>query len=133
MSCAVCGHVLTLVSNAFSERWIHSLEADSWHEPQPVPVGPETLNVCDFCLAEDPQWVLPVEAYYWAGGHNDGDWSACNGCAALLRKGDWEGLMTRALEGSRKRGAGKSTAPRGVLEILYAELRTHIKGEVRRA
>jgi hypothetical protein len=133
-ACGVCGHVLNLYTGSFGETWIHVLETDNDHPPVPVPVDSiHTTFMCDFCLAGNARWALPVEDYASSpNGENVGDWAACDGCAALLRANDWGRLTTKAVKAMQKRhqGQGSVAPPRQAFDLLYAQLRKHIIGEV---
>ncbi len=101
MACAVCGLVLhRLTQNgadgATTESWMHNGPAD--HPTVPVSVADIRANFqCDFCMADHARWTLPVRRYRVAPGNmNDGDWAACDDCAALLRTSDWTALTARA-------------------------------------
>lgn len=133
-ACAVCGHVLNRYTGAFGETWVHALEEDKDHPAVPVPSGSiRTISLCDFCLAPDAAWVLPVEDYtVGAGGQNVGDWQCCADCAALLERSDWDGLTQRALAAA----LGRRQTHRvdlAVIEAMYSQLREHITGPVRLA
>lgn len=130
-ACGVCGHVLNRYTGSFGETWIHSLEKDNDHPPVPVPVDSiHTTFMCDFCLAENARWALPVEDYTAAPtGENVGDWAACDVCASLLQADDWDGITSRAVAAMQERHPG---APdnRPAFDFLYQQLRQHIIGEV---
>ncbi len=139
-ACAVCGHVLNQYTGAFGETWVHALTQDQDHPAVPVPSGSiRTISLCDFCLAPDASWVLPVEDFtidsVWEDipAHaNVGDWQSCAGCAALLERGDWDGLSQRALTAALDRGQIDG-AELAVFKELYSQLREHITGPVRLA
>lgn len=131
-ACAVCGHVLNHYTGSFGETWVHALEEDKDHPAVPVPSGSiRTISLCDFCLAPDASWVLPVEDYRIdPGGENVGDWQSCAGCAALLERGDWDALTQRAMDAARDRGQIEG-AELAVFEAMYRQLREHVTGPVR--
>lgn len=131
-ACAVCGHVLNQYTGSFGETWVHALEEDKDHPAVPVPSGSiRTISLCDFCLAPDASWVLPVENYSIdPGGENVGDWQCCAACAALLERGDWDGLSQRALTAALDRGQIEG-AELAVFTEMYSLLREHITGPVR--
>ncbi|MEO3931435.1 hypothetical protein WMO79_01290 [Micrococcaceae bacterium Sec7.4] len=130
-ACAVCGHVLNLHSSAFGDNWVHALEEDKDHPAVPVSSGSiRTITLCDFCLAPDAAWVLPVEDYRVPGGENVGDWQCCAGCAAFLERTDWAGLTQRAMDAARGRVQAEEIRP-AVFEAMYSQLREHITGPVR--
>lgn len=133
-ACAVCGHVLNHYTGAFGETWVHALEEDKDHPAVPVPSGSiHTIRLCDFCLAPDAAWVLPVEDYRSSlESQNVGDWQCCAGCAACLEQGDWDGLTRRALTAALDRGQIDG-AELAVFEAMYSQLRKHVTGPVRLA
>jgi hypothetical protein len=132
-ACAVCGHVLNQYTGSFGETWVHALEEDKDHPAVPVPSGSiRTISLCDFCLAPDASWVLPVEDYRVPGGENVGDWSCCAGCASFLERGDWAGLTQRAMDAARGRVQPEDLQP-AVFEAMDSQLREHIIGPVRLA
>lgn len=76
-ACAVCGHVLNQYTGSFGATWVHALEEDKDHPAVPVPSETiRTISLCDFCLAPDASWVLPVEDYRMPGGRTWGTGSA---------------------------------------------------------
>ena len=131
-ACSSCGHVLNHHNSAFGATWIHALEEDRDHTPVPVPVESiRTIKLCDFCLAPDAAWVLPVEDYRATPeSQSVGDWQCCGGCAALLERSDWDGLIRRAMDALRRRGETDGVEPK-VFEAMYSQLRGHITGPVR--
>lgn len=130
-ACAVCGHVLNRYTGSFGETWIHVLEEDNDHPAVPVPSSSiRAIILCDFCLAEDARWVLPVENYtIEPGGQNVGNWQSCDTCAALLERSDWEALTRRAFAAAQERNQtdGLDWA---VFEEMYRQLRGHVTGRV---
>jgi hypothetical protein len=130
----VCGHVLNQYTGAFGETWVHALEEDQDHPAVPVPSGSvRTISLCDFCLAPDAAWVLPVEDYRASPeSQSVGDWQCCAGCAALLERGDWDGLTHRAVAAVRSHGETDGVEPE-IFEAMYSQLRKHITGPVRLA
>lgn len=133
-ACGVCGHVLNRYTGPFGESWLHVLDTDNDHPPVPVPVASaQTKLMCDFCLTEGARWILPVEDYEVGdGGQNVGDWLACDACADMLRRDDWNALITRAMHTMRERHAGAAPSRR-TFETMYGQLRQHVVGEVRLA
>lgn len=133
MACAVCGLVLHRYTKSkpggrTTESWIHNRPID--HLTVPVPVTDIHANFrCDFCMADHAHWTLPVEQYEVSPGNmNDGDWAACDTCAALLRTHDWEALTVRA---HRVVSQGNPAAPVQAFQEIYRQLREHITGSVR--
>jgi hypothetical protein len=131
-ACAVCGHVLNLHSSSFGETWVHALEEDKDHPAVPVPLESiSTISLCDFCLAPDAAWLLPVEDYRASPeSQSVGDWQCCADCAALLERSDWDGLASRALDALTSRGETDG-AELAAFKHMYGQLREHIIGPVR--
>lgn len=133
-ACAVCGHVLNQHTSAFGKTWVHALDEDKDHPAVPVPSGSiHTIRLCDFCLAPDASWVLPVEDYFvGVEGQNVGDWQSCAGCAVFLERSDWDGLTQRAFTAALDRGQIEG-AELAVFQQMYSQLREHVTGPVRLA
>lgn len=118
--CAVCGRVLELVTDldrgGATVGWVHPFamrqgligESED-HEPVPVPRDdlPHPDTRCDFCYANNPQWLVPANDFVDVEGVRDlslpgapgtgsrGDWGACDECADLIRMNRWEFLVRR--------------------------------------
>lgn len=132
MACRTCG--LVLDRKAYEDgtiEWQHPRGEHDDHPVDPAPRDSFPANFkCDFCLADHARWVLPVEQFMMAPGHeSEKDWAACDDCAALLREVDWEGLTTRALREYKKRHG--MAPPRAVLAGMYQQVRGHVTGTVR--
>ncbi len=64
---------------------------------------------CDFCFAEIDKPAATIHAQAkmiaeFAGGQeveDDGEWAACEDCAAVIQAQDWETLTERAVVGLR--------------------------------
>lgn len=136
-ACAVCGLVVETVvegRNGALVEYRHTLGTvfDGGDDHPVVPVDYSEIRVrtkCDFCYTENARWSLPVEDYDMGDRvENVGDWSACDRCAALLRKDDWTKLAARAqIFFERAHGPIEE----GSLAALYAVLRQHVTGTVR--
>jgi hypothetical protein len=142
MACGVCGYILDGVTDANTGEvgYQHAVTAFIESRPGmhpddhlmvPVPVADIRAEVrCDFCLADNARWVLPVEDYEVGMGHwNRGNWGACDGCAEALRVNDWRKVIYRA----RRAHSALEGAPahEETFHMLYAQLRQHIIGPVR--
>lgn len=138
MACAVCGHVLNRYSGSFGEGWVHALDADKDHPAIAVPEGSiRTMRLCDFCTEPNAGWVLPVEDFTIDPGlealpaHTSvGDWQCCAGCAALLERGDWNGLARRALAAAKVEDHLEDPEL-AVFEAIHHTVREHVTGPVR--
>lgn len=147
MICAVCGRVL----NAFTRNgevieWQHPgdiLYADGGEDHAPVPVREADIDVehqlvekCDFCHADNPPWVLPVEDFEVVVlgdvQHNSrSDWSCCDDCAELIRKGYWDRLTQRVIKSFKDRHGGAAPPEVQILiRSLYRRLSEHVLGPV---
>lgn len=134
MACGVCGHVLDRLTDPDGqETWLHVLDDDMDHPVVPVSVDDiRTEYLCDFCLAPNARWELPVETYPIGTGHfNAGNWSACDVCAGLLAEDQWDQLTSRARTSQRKRQGVANTPPREAFVYMYEQLRPHVLGPVR--
>lgn len=153
--CAVCGRVLERVSNNASGHvgWVHpySMRAGNIgesedHQPVPVPATdlpfPDTR--CDFCYANNPQWVLPANDFINPDGVRDvtmpgapevasaGDWAACDECAELLSRGLWSDLFRRVKVAYEAHNGPMGSFEEGHLRRIYKELRKNATGPVYR-
>ena len=128
-ACAVCGLVLNRAVIGERETWLHLLSGEDDHPAVPVMVDEVRTNfLCDFCLADNARWALPVEDYQVApGSNNRGDWAACDDCSKALGRNDWRELVERAYRTHRARGGD---APRGFFRELYGQLQLHVTGPV---
>jgi hypothetical protein len=137
--CAVCGRVLDRQDN----RWFHGEaiadEPDVKDHPviavldTDVPL--EHIRAkCDFCFADDPEYVLPARSFENPGGitGSDGDWAPCAACADLIQKNDWKGLLRRARAGYEARHQIVMTGEMvTAVASLYRRLRKNITGPIR--
>ena len=128
MACRTCGLVLDHRLGEDGSEWMHNESAD--HPAVPVPVDSIDTNFrCDFCLADNARWTLPVGQFMMMPGHeNYGDWAACDACAAELRDGRWDQVVTRASDAHEQRHG--FTAPREAFEEMYERVRRHMTGQV---
>ena len=138
--CAVCARVLDRVERAGDTvGWQHTA-ADLPADHPAVPVEPGEVHTalrCDFCLAEHPGWEIPARAFDYAGAPDagsDGDWSACDICAELVRRHRWTALRQRAVAAFVQRHPlpVADTGPVGrALGRLYRQLRENMLGPPR--
>lgn len=130
--CNRCGRVL---DHEEGVGFIHTIsDANADHEPEPVPVS-EALVVagrCDFCTRDFPEWVVPASEFEVTPGHMSGDdWAACNECAALIEKDQWNALIRRAKAGWEDRNGPMPAELEGSIPRLYRLLRRHITGSIK--
>lgn len=156
--CAVCGRVLERVSGEDRDHigWVHPYtmragRIGEGEDHQPVPVLASDLPFpnfkCDFCYADNPQWVLPANDFVNVDGVRDlsipgtpevasaGDWAACDECAELLKIDMWTQLFRRAKASYERRvlnGASLDPFTEGHLRRQYKELRKNVRGAVYR-
>lgn len=151
MVCAKCGRVLEKLDE-FSggyERlekytWQHPFdvthaEGGEDHPPEPVmrKDAPIINEKCDFCLADDPNWILPTDNFQEPFGMedliqiSDSDWCACDACADLIRRSYWDRLTNRALKAYRDRtGRPMDAVTEGLMRSLYRQVSRHVKGPI---
>lgn len=157
MVCTVCHRVLEKYDAVENGRvvgyeWFHPFdmrqEGES-HEPVPVMrkdlAEDEIAERCDFCLDEGPTWVLPVENFQEPFGVSNpitggrdvlmshSDWTACDTCGELIRKGYWDRLTRRAIKASKDRTHLAHYPPEAELfiKMLYREISRHVTGPLR--
>lgn len=126
--CAVCGHVLNLVSG---QGWIHGLGDPGLWDHAAVPVDETEVSVnavCDFCYRPDPPWVIPSSDFVSIFAHAGADWTACDDCCQLVEKNDWNGLMRRVEKSWASRHGEMPEEVQRYLRGLYRQLRKHITG-----
>jgi len=123
-------------------EWIHPagiMRSDtSWvdHPPEPVPAGVvlEVRAHCDFCFDRDPTWRYPCESFpldSLVGMGSDGDWAACDRCAALIEDGDAIGLLARSVAANptlRTMVPELRAEFSKILDSLYEAFRAHRSG-----
>ena len=140
--CIVCGRPLDYQEGV---GWIHTLSSLPDETDHPViPVLPEEAGEqvrarCDFCFADYPTWILPAEDWETIPemSMSQGDWAACDACAACIQKNAWNRLLERVQVSYRARHG--DLEPEVVEEVeraqkrLYRQLRKHATGALRRA
>lgn len=104
------------------------------------PPADYTGGECDFCSGPDSAWVLPAHSFvvpiqmdddYLATTGDDG-WSACEPCAELIRRDDWDGLLQRhKAEAERKHGLRLDAAMLFPTVLLWEALQHNITGPLR--
>ena len=116
MACAVCAEPLIPIEDVSADgegreviAWTHVTEARlPGQDPAPDHLRPDHMAVpvprsevhtklrCDFCSAQEPSWVVPVEPFQGTPEHQTtADWYACEVCARLVRKKRWDALLDR--------------------------------------
>jgi hypothetical protein len=143
--CRVCGRTLDVHTGTFGEQRYHHTGAvqkidQVEHEADPVLLSEaETAKpLCDVCLAEDPDWVLPVTDHPLAFQSSDKDaplhmdvngWALCEDCAVSVRLGNLDDLATRAQEGNAMRA--DTIGPWWVFRAMMEDLSHNISGPPR--
>jgi len=82
--------------------------------------------ICDFCSSPDAKWRCPAISFpvFEISSASEGDWAACDACAALIRAGDRIGLAQRSAETfSAKYGLPFDMAPFLELHAMFFEHR----------
>jgi hypothetical protein len=141
--CAVCGRVLvrfTKDTDPNFERWDHS-EQDQLADHPAVAVRPDQVMAnyrCDFCNTDQDgiHWSVPARNFPmpFGGGTeidaSDGDWAACNECAALITAENWAGLINRcsAMSPAVRSGEAHQDLVAVQLARVYHRLRAHMTG-----
>ena len=148
--CAVCRRVLDFERprrevGSTQGRWIHGQDRDRGHAPQPIPLEealaqPEGVKFrCDFCNEDDPTWSVPVRSFMseeatssdfrFRRAMSVDNWLACEGCATLIRRNEWNNLLRRVLSSWRRRhGSPMTAAQERRLRTTYRELRKNMTG-----
>lgn len=94
--------------------------------------------VCDFCSGL-PAWRYPAETFNATPGLPppqimEGDWLACDECAALIERNEWNALARRGLQTPMGKAAVGVIGEEAVLaqhHALYKKFRQHRRGRVR--
>lgn len=137
--CAVCGHTLDYYGwddGSPGLGWDHNTydQNETVIDHIAVPVSPGDVPGvprCDFCLIGQVAYTVPVESFVVAPGHGSlGDWAACAECGTLIKANKWNLLVHRAWELSPHRNRLPKDMLIGSISMLYANLRTHITGEL---
>jgi hypothetical protein len=82
--------------------------------------------ICDFCSSPDPSWRCKAISFPVSEVRSacEGDWAACDACAALVRTGDRIGLARRSAEMfSAKYGLRVDVTPFVELYAMFFEHR----------
>lgn len=136
--CAVCGYVL----DEQDGQYMHAAATGDLPHVADHPVvpvragevpGEHIRTQCDFCVEEDPQWIVPARDFLNPGSltGSRGSWAACDECAALIGRNDWNGVIRRALEGFHVRhGESMRPAEQTLLRAMYRQLRKNMTGSV---
>lgn len=145
MACAVCAQVLFPLATATPNgdevvAWLHRAELTGGPVDHiAVPVGVDEVHAdvrCDFCSGPEPTWVLPVASFEAGSEHTSHqDWAACDACARLLRKQQWDRLTKRVVLASAARHRISPSEPSLIesVETLFAQVRENQSGPIRRS
>lgn len=145
--CAVCGRVLDLYGDVWSHG-LSSLDEPDIRDHPAIPVRDDEVPAghirprCDFCFADDPEFVLPVRTFShgvvpgapeWGGAESIGDWAACGNCAEQIQRNDWKGLLRRAMTGFEARHE-TTVEPQAMraMRSMYRTLRKNVTGPLYR-
>lgn len=148
--CAVCQGALDTVTNADGVSLIHAVQDADDHEVIPVTPDAQWRGRCDFCSHPRADYELPARDFRVP--NNDqamsrGGWSACDVCAPLIERNEWNAIVRRAVtfytaqhgNADYARGAARHEAQfvpvdayAANIRALYRKLRQNITGPVRR-
>jgi hypothetical protein len=146
-SCAVCATVLEYHRSTDGlEHWVHTganIAKAGVDDHVVVPVLTSEVRVnalCDFCMADDPAWRLPVAEHTWltvvepddyATHYQDsGGWAACDLCAEQIRLKDWNKLSFRMMRG--RQSYSEEKLAKELFDLVLATVRPHITGPLER-
>lgn len=140
MVCAVCARVLNWIRTPDGQvDWIHPFDLDEDHPV--VPVSREQIHVegrCDFCLAPDPQFSLPVRPFQnqlsiWVPVDvgTDAGWAACADCARLIDLGQWSAVTKRAVADWERRHGPMPPPLLTQMKALHRQVRKNATGASR--
>ena len=135
-ACAVCGQVLERKADADGKPlgWFHfRLDAQ---DHIAVPVKEEEITPvyhCDFCdvILGEEVWTLPAESFRYPDlgledkHGSDGDWAMCAECKRCVVSQAWGRLVTRQMEGARRRNL---PVPRAMYTAFTEDIRRHVTG-----
>jgi hypothetical protein len=94
--------------------------------------------VCDFCSGQ-PAWRYPAETFNATPGEplpliSEDDWVACDECAALIERNEWNALARRGLLTPMGKQAVEMLGEEQVLAMhrgFHKKFRQHRRGRVR--
>lgn len=145
MACAVCAQPLHVAAQASGEvvGYLHlgelpgALESEvPDHVAVPVRRGEvQASEICDFCSGPKPTWVLPTDEFE-VDRHSAAtkDWTACEVCARLIRKGRWADLTKRSVTAFSAKYGVSPAEPEliNTLKSFHAQVREYQTGPIRR-
>lgn len=112
----------------------------AYGENMQTDLGRDHPSVCDFCSGP-PAWRYPAETFVAHPGeplpiHSLDDWLACDECAALSERNEWDALARRGLLNpafAAARAAGLLSEEEAIAQIrpLHQLFRQHRRGRVR--
>lgn len=138
--CAVCGRVLDYVEG---RGWAHTVVDQAGEDHPAVPVADTEVPVrgrCDFCLVDDPGWVVEVDPVTmradlgpgsFGASSADAYWACCEVCADLISTGRWKQLRERAVALSPGVAGMSEHDHLETLKVFYGILRKHVRGAPR--
>lgn len=113
--CDVCKSALNSRAdgNLTGIDYIHPEGRGEDHEPKPVEAPEDWRGECDFCSDTNPAFILPTRGFKMPGldvlpdDHmSAGDWAACDTCAKLIERDQWNRLVQRAVDAQIGRTPG---------------------------
>ncbi len=122
------------------QGWMHSIAAPDEADHIAVPVSADEVQVrgrCDFCFTDEPTWVLPVTKIRYeipghGGGGFDSDWAACDDCAALIDRNQWNALLRRVKMSWQDRHGPMPDTTETQLKGLYRTIRKNVSGSLKK-
>lgn len=116
--------------------YVHGLQdLPSDHAPAPIPMPSDYLGRCDFCNGGIPVWVVPARDFLMPHSDHDfssGDWAACDECAPLIERNDWNGLVSRVVaDYEHRHGSDMADSTVTAVRGMYRLLRKNITGPLR--
>lgn len=127
-ACAVCGRIL----DHTDDGWLHANVLDSTlidHIAVPVPADEiEVEEKCDFCYADSPAFIVPAKSFVYMGAGSHENWAACDECARLLSRNEWNALNRRMRASWESRHGEMPEAVYQSVRGLYRALRKNITG-----
>ncbi|GAA3145477.1 hypothetical protein GCM10020255_023340 [Rhodococcus baikonurensis] len=95
--CSICLKALDSKLDEDGVTYIHGEQhGDLGHEPDPIEAPADWRGACDFCSTDQAVWELPAKTFTAINNHISAEnWAACNTCAALIEKNQWNALVRR--------------------------------------
>lgn len=127
--CEVCRNALDVEVSGSGAGYVHPVRMGQVdHEPRPVSPPSDWRGVCDFCRFGSAAWVLPVKDFTTPiGTQSGGGWAACDDCAALIERNQWNALIRRVVADIPEY---QSVTAQTNLKTLYRLVRKNTAGAI---